>query len=1404
MASMLVAVDTAWGTRFGGINAFNSELLKSLGVQPERNFEVCCVLPQVTPEDVATALKSCHVRLVDLHCEHAQFGETAVADIATALGMTDFTDVIWLGHDDKTGPLALQLRDAHGGRAALVHHMAYGAYQAYKKGNSQTAEAKKEGQRQLFRRANFCLAVGPRLTKELRQLLSTEKQPMAVAMLVPGLDDPAAYDVHYPATPPDYFSGFAAGRLGSEDDRIKQGRLALHAFAESVRQARNDNLSPALLDGPRMCLMGVAADQEQTLRADMESWADAHLQVSLLPFTEDRAAYYRTLAGSSFAMMLSWHEGFGLTGWEAIAARVPLILGRNSGLYELLRDEFQGQGEGHCLHPLTIRGHLPQAKTEENHQPEDVEAVTKAIRALATDPTDAKKAAIRLRETIARDGWDWGRTARDFIGALGLPMRRIPDAIPAADPAPAAPQPVTDDLPDWLKLPAKPAWDPRWGLSPVMLLQAAASVVPFDPARQPLLDGLLAWVEATDYPIKLRTYTGPGGTGKTRLALEAARSLQSQGWQCHWLRDDKPQDWPQLWRHTLAGERPTLVVLDYAETRGEEIRALLEQGLRCLETGGSAPLRVLLLARAAGEWWVDLCRQGAAAMLLKGPATWPPELIEPLGQDGSTREASYRAAVQAFAAATGRPPTAAYYLPPLEQGIYARPLYIQLAALAALAGQRPASAEALLEEQINREWRYWRHGPAAARQIPFADWSDALALLALAGGCPSVADGAAWLEKLGLPQAAVLAATLAERYPGTPGIAPLQPDLLAEWLLRCRLGEKRGRELAASALDLAPQSTLVVVGRLCVEGGGSLPECVQIILVQALADAWPSLGQLVVDVAQASAPSVSASLGNLLARTWPSLPMVAQRRLAIELRIPEDSTCLQDLMILVFRIRSTLTDQADEYRITALIRLRLALTRLDSSAAHEEALACAGEEAVIRRRQAESQPAAYLLNVPMSLNNLANHLSEQGEAESHSEALARARKSVTVCRNIAAMQPAVYLPDVAMSLNNLANHLSEQGDAKSRREALACARESLAIYRRLAEFQPAANLPNVATSLSNLANRLSEQGDAESRSEALACARESLAIRRRLAESQPAAYLPDVAMSLNNLANRLSEQGDAESRSEALACARDSVTIYRRLAESQAAAYLPDVAMSLNNLANRLSEQGGVESRNEALACAWESLAIHQRLAESQPAAHLSDVAMSLNNLANHLSEQGDAESRSEVLTCARGAASVYRRLAELRPAAYLPYVAASLNNLANHLSKQGDAESRSEALACARESVTVYARLYAAMPSAFSRNLGTACRTLERLAVASGLDGEAVVKAVLEQVGKAPDKEKISRGRRRFSPSLCRSATLLRAKPRRPPSCPNSSTPFHSATSRPATAFSSRRCAPTRRSTGT
>ncbi len=40
----LVSLATAWGPKFGGINTFNFELLKSLGIQPRRDFDLYCAM----------------------------------------------------------------------------------------------------------------------------------------------------------------------------------------------------------------------------------------------------------------------------------------------------------------------------------------------------------------------------------------------------------------------------------------------------------------------------------------------------------------------------------------------------------------------------------------------------------------------------------------------------------------------------------------------------------------------------------------------------------------------------------------------------------------------------------------------------------------------------------------------------------------------------------------------------------------------------------------------------------------------------------------------------------------------------------------------------------------------------------------------------------------------------------------------------------------------------------------------------------------------------------------------------------------------------------------------------------------------------------------------------------------
>jgi hypothetical protein len=53
--------------------------------------------------------------------------------------------------------------------------------------------------------------------------------------------------------------------------------------------------------------------------------------------------------------MLSWHEGFGLVGWEAIAAEVPLVVSKRTGLYKLLDSPDDPVGAA-CVSVVDVRG----------------------------------------------------------------------------------------------------------------------------------------------------------------------------------------------------------------------------------------------------------------------------------------------------------------------------------------------------------------------------------------------------------------------------------------------------------------------------------------------------------------------------------------------------------------------------------------------------------------------------------------------------------------------------------------------------------------------------------------------------------------------------------------------------------------------------------------------------------------------------------------------------------------------------------------------------------------------------------------------------------------------------------------------------------------------------------------
>ena len=138
--------------------------------------------------------------------------------------------------------------------------------------------------------------------------------------------------------------------------------------------------------------------------------------------------------------------------------------------------------------------------------------------------------------------------------------------------------------------------------SPAALLRADTAQTPF--RSRPELDQLLAWC-ANTASLSIRLVYGPGGQGKTRLSRQLAHRMDAQGWATVTLGEHARRDQIDVLRHVRA---PTLVIVDYAEGRAEQLAAVIDT----LEQA-DVPARLLLLARTAGSWRTD--RVGTSPLL---------------------------------------------------------------------------------------------------------------------------------------------------------------------------------------------------------------------------------------------------------------------------------------------------------------------------------------------------------------------------------------------------------------------------------------------------------------------------------------------------------------------------------------------------------------------------------------------------------------------------------------------------------------------------------------------------------------------------------------------------------------------------------------------------------------------
>lgn len=1161
-------------------------------------------------------------------------------------------------------------------------------------------------------------------------------------MLVPGLAEIQPRKHHTT------FRAFVSGRLDANARRIKQGHLSVASFAHAIYRCDNEPELPALVRGdaePAIVMRGVdlenpmasgISEAEADLRRYAESHAGRAINIQALPFTENRTQLFEDLQSSSICLMPSWHEGFGLAAWEAIAAGVPLIVSQKSGVHRLIT-EIECGLYTQWTQSIDVLGQVD----EPYFRPEDKTRLAAIILSTARDYESWKDRALRLREAMLR-AYSWRSCGESFIEATAccyLERERVyieereASTPPGIGEAPS--KPPTINLPDnweiWLET-YQSRWQKDAGLSPSQLLRAEEALVPFAVEATPFLLTQIQWALKAPTTFAVRLLTAPGGSGKTRLALELCCIVRREGWIAGLLRSDCTAAQLDAFATQLINvSAPALVVIDYAETRTDIVLTLLTSLQARCKTQST---RVLLLARDSGDWWEQLpSRDARCEALLDGSATTGPYALPAAYANQDSRASAFQQALTLVSKRLELP--CPNLEPDLSAEHFAHPLYLQLAALTAALGDRAESAEALPRALLNHERRYWLRAASACVAAPTeADVVRLMVLATLHGTIPiPKAIDHEWLTAGGskgvLP---ALFRALVPLYPGHQGLQGLRPDLLGEVLVAQGALAEYGAALLdavlGSTVPHTRRSALTVLARACKH---------RIDLIQPFEDALGRQFHIcAVELVQVCIET-PGELPLLARRAYVALAPNRASQVAGILHplLRHEVLPLTGLEVDVRKIACATAQRRAERRGATCEDFALFAKRLGSlgealrrDGQSREAFSCVENAKNILERLSQTKPGAFDPDWANALNNYAVHLRDEGRIE---DALAVCMRAMEVRERLKQRNPVLFSPAWAASLNNCANLLLEAGREN---EALQLAKRALDIRQGLSNGQPDADF---ATSLGSYAIILRALGRIE---EALSASMRSLEVRRKLALSKPERFEADLATALTNYANLLD---DADRTREALDAAREALTIRERLALAKPERFNGAWAASLTSCGVFLSALGRID---EGLELAKQSLDIVTTLAESKPERFTSTLGNALSNYAAHLAEVGNSREACDV---ARRALDIRRRLAESNPERFEPEWALSLSNYASHLVETGSLE---DGLKASKLALNIRAKLAQNRPERFESEWATSATNYSSHLVASGcveqgLDvGLSALKTLNRLASAAPNRFKPER----------------------------------------------------------
>lgn len=413
--NIFVFIADFWGSTGGGINSFNFDLAQACAELSNDKYDsiVCCVVPNLSDKkcDEMRKKKICPITLLNSEFQSVEAPDIIINHFKSNSELQKyffrFCNIFWIGHDIYTGDLAEQCALKSNGHSVIFHHMDYASYYIYKNPNVFDYQKKINLQKKILCSADLLFAVGPKLKKSAQDIIRAEKE-MKVLEIFPGISKCDVIE-----TPANRFNPIVFGRVENDNQKVKQIRLAVNAFALAIVKDKALNI---IGDDPTLFVIGYSVKNDQGLKQEIDCLNEDATKIAgklcniiPMPYESNRKQLLKTISEASVAMMLSLHEGFGLVGYEAIAAGIPVIISKNSGLYSFL----DNQKLSHLVYCVNVEGSFEKCGYSDN----DIEIVSNALLEIRKNEKRYKQNALELRQKLIdkQNVYSWNAVSKKFM-----------------------------------------------------------------------------------------------------------------------------------------------------------------------------------------------------------------------------------------------------------------------------------------------------------------------------------------------------------------------------------------------------------------------------------------------------------------------------------------------------------------------------------------------------------------------------------------------------------------------------------------------------------------------------------------------------------------------------------------------------------------------------------------------------------------------------------------------------------------------------------------------------------------------------------------------------------------------------------------------------------------------------